>query len=363
MAVAGRRRFYYGLAVVVLLAVIGLLVATVLTTSTSSGAPSPQYGVNVYVTDNCQTPAAWHENAVNQMKGIKSLGANAVAIAFPFYTAGLNASSVFTANQCNGPDQPAIDPQSPSPARVAVLVRAAQAQGLQVLLRPLLQENNFHGEWRGDIQPASRPAWFVSYKSVMKPYLEMAQANKVARFTISLELASLSKSDQWLSVIPFARKLYTGQLVFATSWRASLPHGGGEVHKHTSVAIDAYPGIPNAAPTASVAQLLSGWDSYLAARPFGTADRNVTIDEAGIEATDGSYATPYLYVSGAFDQTIQADWFAAACQFSKDHKLGGIYFWGPLFDYNSGNLMRQPDPSQRSELQPATQAAIRACFK
>ncbi len=363
MATGGRRRLYYGLAILVVLAIIGLLLAIVVPTSKSNGEASPQHGINVYVTDTCESAAVWHTNAVNEMKGIKSLGANAVAIAFPFYTTGLYASSVFVANQCNGPDQPTIDPQSPSPSRVAVLVHVAQAQGLQVLLRPLLQENNLDGQWRGDIEPANRPAWFASYENLLKPYLEMAQANDVNRFTISLELASLSKSSQWLGVIPFARKLYTGQLVFTTSWRGSLPHGAGEVHRHTSVAIDAYPGIPSVAPTATVAQLLSGWNAYLAAHPYGTADRNVTIDEVGIDATDGAYATPYLFVRGPFDQAIQANWFTAACQFSKEHKLGGIYFWGPQFTYNFGNLMTQPEPSQLSELQPTTQAAIRACFK
>ena len=355
------RRWFLVVAVVVLFAIVGLVTA-LLVTSGNSAASTTQYGVNVYVTDNCEPAAVWQANATNEMRGIKSLGANSVAIAFPFYTTGLEANSVFTTNQCHGPTATPYA-QSPSPARVAVLVRAAQAEGLQVLLRPSLNESNLDGQWRGDILPADRPAWFASYNQMMKPYLEMAQSNNVARFTISLELESLTKTDQWPATIAFARKLYTGQLVFATSWRGSLPHGRGEVHKYTSVAIDTYPGVPTATPASSVAQLLSGWNAYLAAKPFGTADRNVTIDEAGIVAADGAYRTPWIYVDGTFDQTIQANWFKAACEFTRDHKLGGIYFWGPQFTYKFGTLTTQPDPAQTSELQPAAQAAIRACFK
>ncbi|MGD0394633.1 MAG: hypothetical protein ABSC41_18545 [Acidimicrobiales bacterium] len=355
-----RRRTVLVLAGVVVLAVVGLVVS-LLVGSKNSAATSTQYGVNVYVADNCEPAAGWVANATNEMKSIKSLGANSVAIDFPFYTTGLEASSVFTANQCHGPTATPYA-QSPSPARVAVLVRAAQAEGLQVLLRPSLYEGNLDGQWRGDILPANRSAWFASYDQMLKPYLEMAQSNSVARFTISLELESLTHTPYWPATIAFARKLYTGQLVFATSWRGSLPHGRGEVHKHTSVAIDTYP-VTSAAPTSSVAQILSGWNAYLAAKPFGTLDRNVTIDEAGIVAVDGAYRTSWIYLNGTFNQTIQANWFKAACEFTKDHKLGGIYFWGPQFTYNFGNLTAKPDPGETSELQPAAQAAIRACFK
>ena len=96
------RRWFLVVAVVVLLAIVGLVTA-LLVTSGNSAASTTQYGVNVYVTDNCEPAAVWQANATNEMRGIKSLGANSVAIAFPFYTTGLEANSVFTANQCHGP--------------------------------------------------------------------------------------------------------------------------------------------------------------------------------------------------------------------------------------------------------------------
>ena len=155
---------------------------------------------------------------------------------------------------------------------------------------------------------------------------------------------------------------YTGQLVFATSWRAAPNGGKGEVHAGTSVGMDSYPGIEpesKAPPTASVAQLLAGWNSFLSSHKYGTADSNVTIDEVGIEAVDGAYQTPYIAVSGTFNQSIQGNWFKAACEFYKAHKQSGIYFWGPDFTYNFGNLMTAPDSTQPEQLQPAGQPPSR----
>jgi hypothetical protein len=313
------------------------------------------------VEENGEAANQWQADATNEMKGIKSLDANAVAIAFPFYTPSLDANCVYayTANKCSG----GPTSESPAPARVAVLVKAAQLAGLHVLLRPLMDEANLSPEWRGDIDPKNRPTWFTSYADMLAPYLIMAQSDGVTDFTISLELASLSTSTQWSSLITWAKKIYHRQLVFATSWRASLPHDKSEVHAGTSVGMDSYPGLTKATPSWSVSQLLGGWNSYLASKPYGTADSNVTIDEVGIEAVDGAYKTPYIAVNGKFNQSIQANWFDAACQFYKAHKEAGLYFWGPDFTFNDGNLTSAPVPSQPEELQPAGWAAIKACFK
>jgi uncharacterized protein YjbI with pentapeptide repeats len=324
----------------------------------------PQYGIDVYTTDNCASPSVWQSEATNTMQGFKSLGANSVGITFPIFTPEATSNSVFTADLCNEPAATPVPLQSPSPARLAVLVHAAQVAGLHVLLRPEIQESNLSiaGYWRGTIAPTDKNVWFQSYRSVLKPYLQMAQANGVTRFDISIELVSLgSSSTQWKSTIAAAQQLYKGQLVFDSSWEA----GGGVAYANTATAEDAYPDVAQATPTWSVSQLVAAWNANLKTVHFPAASTNVTIDEVGIYALDGAYAFPCCYsVPGAtFDQTIQANWFSAACGFTKANKLAGIYFWGPYFGFNSGDLLTQPNSQSPAELQPAGQAAIRACFK
>jgi hypothetical protein len=127
--------------------------------------------------------------------------------------------------------------------------------------------------------------------------------------------------------------------------------------------VDTYPKVSKATPSSSVSQLLSQWNALLASQKFPVANSSATIDEVGITAQDGAYANPSTYAGGAFDPKIQANWFTAACDFMKTHKLAGIYFWGPQFSYNSGNLTTTSDSTQPTELQPQAQAAISACFK
>lgn len=364
------RRLPFLLSMVVV-AILGLLGSTLVGTSggaatISHASSSAQLGVNVYVTDSCEPTATWQANANNETAGIKSLGANSIAIAFPFYTAGLDSNSVFAANQCPGstdPD-PALDPQSPTPARLAVLVHSAQVHGLHVLLRPELNEVDLRPKWRGVIAPTNTAAWFASYQSMLKPYLQMAQTDKVTRFDISVELSSMAGAKQWPSAITADRKLYTGQLVFDGEW---VGPGSGSVglapHANTAWAVDTYPKVPKATPSSSVSQLLSQWNSLLAAQKFPVADSAATIDEVGITAQDGAYANPSTFAGGTFDPKIQANWFTAACDFMNSHKLAGIYFWGPQFSYNSGNLLATTDSTQPTELQPQAQTAIKACFK
>jgi hypothetical protein len=189
----------------------------------------------------------------------------------------------------------------------------------------------------------------------------MAEANNVALFTISSELSSMAASSQWPSAIAYALKIYTGQVVFDSSW--NVDPAPGDTHSGTAVAQDAYPLLPSLTPTSTVAQILAAWDGYLKLKPLPQAAGRVTFDEVGISAIDGSYATPNIPPqNGAFNPTIQANWFTAACEFAKNNKLEGLYFWGPELYYNFGKLITQPDPTQPSELQPATQAAIHKCF-
>lgn len=364
------RRPLFFLPGAVVIAVLGLLGSTLIGTSggaatISHASTTAQYGVNVYVTDTCASSSTWQTTATNEMTGIKSLDANSVAIAFPFYTTSLTANSVFTANECGGPDpDPGLNPQSPTPARLAVLVRTAQTHGLHVLLRPELNEVDLRPKWRGVIAPTNTAAWFTSYQSMLKPYLQMAQTDKVTRVDISVELSSMAGAKQWPSAITADQKLYTGQLVFDGEW---VGPGSGSVglapHAHTAWAVDTYPKLSKATPSSSVSYLLSGWNALLAAQKYPVADSSATIDEVGIPAQDGAYANPSTFSGGTFDPKIQAYWFDAACGFMKAHKLAGIYFWGPQFSYNSGKLMTSADPSQATELQPAAQSAISTCFK
>ena len=181
MTLARARRPVPVVPMVALLAVIGLLLSMVVaapgSAATIPSGSTTQRGVNVYVSENGESAAAWKTDATNEMKGIKSLDANSVAIAFPFYTPSLDANCVYayTSNRCGG----GPTSSSPAPARVAVLVHAAQLAGLHVLLRPVMDETDLSPAWRGEIEPTSQGAWFTSYRLCRGAHtLELIQTEK-----------------------------------------------------------------------------------------------------------------------------------------------------------------------------------------
>jgi hypothetical protein len=358
MALAARRR------TLLVLPVVGALIAALALNADPKSATAVttnmQYGVNVYVYDNCTLPGSnWKTLAVNEMTGIKSLGANSVAIAFPFYTRSPTSNAVFARDTCDLNPVSPVSVQSPPPASLAVLVHEAKIRGLKVFLRPLMDEANLYviKQWRGLLAPTDQTAWFTSYKAMLRPYLQMAKSMGVERFAISTELNSLRTSTQWSSFVTWAKTLYAGQLVYSTTW------SGGNTSGISGAAfgVDTYPGISKATPAWTATQLLAAWNALLPAHPIPSGSG---IHEVGISAVNGAYATPWIYAypGGVFNATIQQRWFTAACQFAKSHSMVGIYFWGPNFAYNSGKLMTANDPNFPAQLQPATQTAIKNCF-
>jgi hypothetical protein len=320
--------------------------------------PAQQLGFNSYVQDLCQSDAEWASDATGQFTELKSLGANAIALAFSIYMPGVYSNTVSAQRTCGSIYQ------TPSPARLAVAINAAHALGLTVFLRPLVEETTLvktPGGWRGMIRPTNVKLWFNSYLATITPYLKLAQQLKVEYFAISTELDSLSKKPEWPSVIKAAKKYYKGPLVFTVPW-----HPGQVAHAGTSPGFDAYEGI-NATNNATPAQLLAIWNHDLKTSdrlpfPISTA----SMDEVAIPAQDGAYTTPWVYSlplnTNPFNQSIQANWYSMACSFFKEHNLRGIYYWGVWYANGAQAVLTTPGPTLTQEIQPESVTVIKECY-
>ena len=321
---------------------------------------APQLGFNSYVQDLCQGSATWASDAKGQFTALKALGANSVALAFPFYTASLTSNSVFARRTCG------TGYVTPSTSRLAVAIAEAHALHLKVFLRPLLDETtlNAKGGWRGVIHPSNVGAWFKSYLAVLTPYLKLAQQEKVEYFAISTELDSLSKKSNWSSIISTAKRYYKGSLTFTVTWTFGAT--GKVTHAGTTPGMDTYQAI-NLPTTATPANLLSAWNTAVSGYnkvPFALS--SATIDEVAILAQDGAYHTPYAWslppATNPFDQSIQANWYSMACSFFRTHDMRGIYFWGVWYADGANAVLTTPDPSLAQEIQPASAAVIKHCY-
>jgi hypothetical protein len=269
----------------------------------------------------------------------RSLGANAVMISFPLYTNGR---------------VPSAGSATPPPRALAEAVSAARAQGLQVGVRPLLDEKNLPRS-RPWFLPRNVDEWLTAYSRLLLPYARAMQEAGADRFWIGTELTLFAHAKDWTLVSRRIRGVFKGNLYFAANWvtqkdAALLPGSGAP---GVTISADAYPLMP-----VPVAKLRSEWAVRSRLLPRGTV-----LSEIGIAAKKGAQAKPYAWKpsKGPIDPGLQASWFTAACDAVQIDALGGIYFWV----VNIGqSLTARPTWKTANQFTASPGAtAIKACFK
>jgi len=346
------RTYSKGLAAPVIAAALLWTSAAGATSPPSNTPPAyslPQKGIDVFVQDLPTMTSAQLTSAGNTtMAYIKGLGANIVSIGFPFYQATPTSSTVSAGFG------------TPTPARLALLVAAAKANGLQVEIRPLLDEVSLRPGWRGTIAPKSPSAWFASYQAFLTPYLTMAQANKITAVQVSNELQSINPSPLWRGLLNTSRAIYKGEYQFTSNqWPVGMvaPY-------NATFGIDLYKSY-NLPPTATVAQLQAAMAGSMTIYKTPTSYFRTTLTEVGIMAQDGAYTYPAnvkLFGPPApqtLDPAIQVNWFKAACGLVRADQMRGIFFWSLRLPGNPAALPNLPYPARFTK---AAVAEIKACF-
>ena len=276
-------------------------------------ARPPQRGIDIDWYDGDLGPGNTVTSEAPEYAGyVKQLGANWLSITFPLFERSRTSSAVVRRSP------------TPSPADLSILIQDAEADGLSVDMRPLLDSSNL-GHSRVHWTPPNLGQWFASYQRVLMPYARMAQQFHVRVLTVGVEFDYFAGSRLWHGLDAAIRKAYKGQLAFANNWD-QLPggtsYGGGNIRQD----VDAYPAfpVPNNATIAVLTRHWDAWDSQLRA---GTV-----LGEVGIPAQPGMYRHPYWWKSnGPLAPYVQVKWFAAACNAVVAEKLGGLFFWSLVF--------------------------------
>jgi hypothetical protein len=284
----------------------------------------PQLGVQVYWADDPADPdAVVREKARRVLDHVVGLDANAVSISFPFYADAIDASAV------------RADAGTPGPQRLAIVLDEAHRSGLRATVRPLLDETNLVEQdarnWRGELRPADRAAWFASYQRFLTPYLEVAQMHGATTVVIGAELNSLQSDPRWAPLVAWARTLFRGEIGYAANWDA-YPQAVAGVPAD-AVGIDAYPQL-RIAPTATAAEMADGWRRWLDRTAPPGAGPDLLFYEVGAAAEAATVDNPAVpdRPGAALDQGVQSRWLDAACQVARARGLGGLYLWKIEFD-------------------------------
>jgi hypothetical protein len=311
---------------------------------------TPQLGVQIYwESNNTDREGTVWEKARRIVDYVTALSANSVTISFPFFTAGMKASSV-------GPKA-----ATPSPHRIEILAHEAALARLRVTLRPLLDEKSLNPPegWRGSISPDSPQAWFDSYQAFLLPYLAVAQRQNAATFVVGTELNSMEDDPRWKSLVTAAHQVFAGEIVYDLNYdnyyRGLFPGG------MDGYGVDAYIRV-KAPDSATPAAIAAGWEAFLT-KVSRAAPTNVVLSEIGIGARHGAFASPGDFTSaGTFDERIQPTWYQGVCEVARQHRFAGIYFWKVDFDADPA----QPPTTNRPNLDffghSASEQAIRACL-
>ncbi|WP_234377123.1 hypothetical protein [Streptomyces sp. TP-A0356] len=311
-----------------------------------------QWGVQIYWEEEKQkrSDAFIEAQAQKQATYLVGLGANSVSLSFPFYTEGRTSDVTKTG------------PGTPSPERVRRVLKVFEDAGFRTTIRPVMDEASLNPPtgWRGNIEPASRSAWFRSYQTFLAPYLKVAQDEKANTFVIGTELTSMEGDSGWDSLVASAEKSFSGEVAYDANWDKYVT---GRINIPVNhLGIDAY--FPVKVPdTAPVSRLVKGWNEWLDRKSTGALP-HITLSEAGIGAMDGAYHAPGdFYARRTVNPTVQANWYKAACQVVQERRMTGVYWWSIWFDDDPNT---PPDDKTASRLDFAgrtqSEQAIKACF-
>lgn len=303
-----------------------------------------QAGMNVLVYGHPQM-----KDATNLFQRLRKLGVNSIAIVFPLFQKDWQASLVESHPQL-----------TPTLEELEGLILIAQAEGLRVMLRPILDEKSIlaSGHWRGEIQPRDVAAWFDSYRRLMLEYAYLAQQTNIEYFNIGTEFNSLQQyyPTEWIQIIEEIRAVYQGNLTYSFNWdRLEDIKGNPFVPLLDYIGLDAY--FPLRAPDhATAPMLLEAWQEWMGKIEEIVQIKPVLITEVGMIPMTGAYRTPYAWdmANRTKDEEAQANYYLATHHFWKP-MVEGIYWWSvtlpepypPTINYSP---LRSPTASVLKEL-------------
>ncbi|MBQ1091518.1 hypothetical protein KBY47_20675 [Streptomyces sp. B93] len=311
-----------------------------------------QWGVQLYWEEEEQkrSDSFIEKQAAKHAEYLIGLGANSVSLSFPYFTEGVTSNTL------------SAEAKTPSPERVQRVLKVFKEAGFRTTLRPIMDEAALDPPegWRGNIEPASRSAWFTSYGEFLTPYLEAAERTKTNTFVIGTELNSMEGDPGWTALVGSAEQTFSGEVAYDANWDNYV---SGRINMPVShLGVDAYFPV-QVDDDASVDALVDGWQGWLDKKATGPLP-NITISETGIGAMDGAYHAPGdFYTKNAVNPEVQANWYEAACQVVQERRMQGVYWWSIWFDDDPNDA---PDDKVASRLdfagRPLTEKAVKSCF-
>ena len=162
----------------------------------------------------------------------------------------------------------------------------------------------------------------------------MAQRLGVNEFVAATELQDLNGSPLWPAFFARISQIYQGLISYA-AWDGNyfgsppdkpLQEAAPQLLPVKYLGMDMYWHM-NLPGTATKSDVTAAWQALFSKLPVSLL-RRTAIDETGIQAQPGAYIDPgNLSAPGRLSESVQVNWFAAACATVRRYHMRGVFFW------------------------------------
>ena len=253
------------------------------------------------------------DSAATQLKRIRSIGANSVAIIpYAFSRAPEVASISFRTDETD--------------ERIVRTVAQAHGAGLAAVLKPQIWARQF----TGDIKFAGRARfdiWFAQYRRWLLHFARLGALYRAEMLVIGTELGGMTvHEDAWRGLIRDVRAIYPGELAYAANWDNEF-----EAVKFWD-ALD-YASVnfyfpltegDGAAPSAARLEELAAMVESVASR-YG---KRALFTEVGYPSVATAARRPWEETAAALDLDLQRECYEAVFEtFANRPWFAGFYWW------------------------------------
>jgi glycosyl hydrolase family 113 len=226
------------------------------------------------------------------------------------------------------------DNRTPPDEDLVAAIRTAKDLGLQVLLLPVvLPWKPGPDDWRGNLRPANRDAFFESYGRFILRHADLAESLGVDALSIGSELISLesrqpSDIPAWRRIARTVRARFTGRLTYSANWDHYEEVGVWD--ELDFVGMTAYYSLTRDFD-ATIDELVAAWKPVqrdLAAFA-AKVERPIVFTEVGYASLRGINTDPWNYkMETGLDLAVQERCYRAfAKAFEGCDWLAGAYFF------------------------------------
>jgi hypothetical protein len=225
---------------------------------------------------------------------------------------------------------------SASPASLAHAVDEIHANGMQVLLKPIVDLRN--GVWRAEIEPSG--AWLDSYRDFIYDWALFAEEHGVEALSIGTEYRSSEPFEaDWREIIAGVRDRYAGQLTYAADYGSYQSVAWWDALDY--IGIDAYFPLSDD-PDAPASELRRAWSDLGGTiegwREGANLDQTILFTEVGYRSADGAVTRPwdFNYVNSVDLNEQTQSYEALLSSLWSENWWDGAFWWNWETDPNAG---------------------------